>query len=289
MPASAKMQSYDSKKTRQPIVDGLFYPRGQKELKRAVDSLLENACPIALDASALITPHAAFQYAGDLLAIAYKAASARHINNIILLAPLHREPSHVLYLPNVQAFETPLGAVRINQKSCKKLLVGNFGFSYGDEAFEEEHSIEVQLPFIQRLFPDAALLPILVGDVLIRDIERINLALWDALASDLENTLVVATTNMGSYRATGPIESFENGRLSLLELIKEGDARKIIESRRNGLTAACGAQCVAIVLSLIDGKHRAEILKESSSKSGGPFRDAVVHYSSISFHRETVH
>ena len=289
MPASAKMQSYDSKKTRQPIVDGLFYPRVQKELKREVDSLLGSACPSALDASALITPHAAFQYARDLLAIAYKAASARHIDNIILLAPVHREPSHVLYLPNVQAFETPLGAVGINQKACEKLLLGNFGFSHGDEAFEEEHSIEVQLPFIQRLFPDVALLPILVGDVPVRDIEGINLALWDALASDLENTLVIATTNMGSYRTAEPIESFENRRLSLLELIKKGDARKIIEARRSGLTAACGAQCVAIVLSLINGKHRVEILKEGSSESGGRFRDAVVHYSSISFHRETVH
>jgi AmmeMemoRadiSam system protein B len=289
MPASAKMRSYHNKKIRRPIVDGLFYPRVQKELKREVDSLLAKASPSAVDASALITPHAAFQYVGELLALAYKSASARRISNVILIAPLHRDSSQVLYLPSAQAFETPLGTVRVDHESCEKLLAGNIGFAYGDEAFEEEHSIEVQLPFIQRLFPEAALLPVLVGDLLVRDIGTLNHTLRDAFGRDWEYTLIVATTNMGSYRATESIESFESRRQSLLELIKGGKAREIIEATRSKGTAACGAQCIAILLSLVGGNHRVEFLRESSSEAGGPFGDAVVYYSSITFHREAAH
>ena len=289
MPPSTKMthSSASTKKICLPIVDGLFYPRAQRELRQEIDSLLENASIDAMDASAIITPHAAFQYVGELLASAFKASSGRKINTVVILAPLHRDASRDLYLPEARGFATPLGTVRVNQEACHQLLTGDTGFVQSDVPFEEEHSLEVQLPFIQRLFPGSEVLPILAGTIPGRSVERLSASLKSVFENDWESVLTVATTNMGSYRDTQSADADSEALQSFLGLIKGADVKGITEAKLNRETSACGACCVATLLSLVGKDCRAEVLKESSSKGAGPSRDAVVHYAAISFHKET--
>ncbi len=296
MPLPAKMMhsSASAKKIRLPIVDGLFYPRAQSDLSQEIDSLLENVSIDAMDASAVITPHAAFQHVGDMLALAYKAASGRKIKNVIILAPLHRDASRDLYLPEARGFATPLGTVRVNQEACQQLLTGNNGFVQSDVPFEEEHSLEVQLPFIQRLFPRSQILPILTGTVSARGVERLSASLKAIFENDWESVLSVATTNLGSHRDTQSIDpvsetlqSFDAELQSLLALIQEQNSRGIIEAKLKRETDACGAYCVAILLSMVGKDCRVEVLKSSSSKGAGSSKNAVVHYAAISFHKET--
>ena len=286
--------SASAKNIRLPIVDGLFYPRAQSDLSQEIDTLLENVSIDAMDASAIITPHAAFQYVGEMLALSYKASSGRKINNVIILAPLHRDGSRDLYLPEAQGFATPLGTVRVNQEACQQLLTGNTGFVQSDVPFEEEHSLEVQLPFIQKLFPKSEILPILTGTVTARGIEKLSASLKTVFENDWESVLSVATTNLGSYRGTQSIDtysealqSFDAELQSLLDLIQGRNSRGIIEAKLKKETNACGAYCVAILLSMVGKDCRVEVLKSSSSKGVGSSRLAVVHYAAISFHKET--
>jgi len=289
MPLSAKTMhsSAGAKNIRLPIVDGLFYPRAQNDLSQEIDSLLENVSVDAMDASAIITPHAAFQYVGELLALSYKASSGRNINNVIILAPLHRDGSRDLYLPEARGFATPLGTVRVNQEACQQLLTGNTGFVQSDVPFEEEHSLEVQLPFIQRLFPKSEILPILAGIVTARGIERLSASLKAVFENDWGSVLTVATTNLGSYRDTQSIATFDAELQSLLDLIKGRNSRGIIEAKLKRKINACGAYCVSILLSMVGKDCRVEVLKRSSSKGAGPSRNAVVHYAAVSIHKET--
>jgi AmmeMemoRadiSam system protein B len=278
--------SASEKNIRLSIVDGLFYPRFQSELRQEIDTLLEKIPIDATDASAIITPHAAFQYVGEMLAQAFKASSGREINNVIILAPLHRDASRDLYLPEARGFATPLGTVRVNQKVCQQLLTGNAGFVQSDVPFEEEHSLEVQLPFIQRLFPKSEILPILTGTIPPRDIERLGDSLKTAFEREWENVLTVATTNMGSYRDGQSIDTHDAGLQSILNLIQEGNVRGIIEAKRKRETGACGAYCIAILLSLVGKDCRVDVLKSSSSKSAGSSRNEVVRYAALSFHEK---
>lgn len=291
MPLPAKMMhsSASAKNIRLPIVDGLFYPRAQSDLIQEIDTLLENASVDAMDASAVITPHAAFQYIGEMLALAYKASTGRKINNIIILAPLHRDVSGDLYLPEAGGFATPLGTVRVNQEACQQLLTGSTGFVQSDAPFEEEHSLEVQLPFIQRLFPKSEILPILAGTVTARGIESLSASLKAVFENDWESVLAVATTNLGSCRETQSVATFDAELQSLLDLIQGRNSRGIIEAKLKRETNACGAYCVAILLSMIGKDCRVEVLKSSSSKGAGSTKIAVVHYAAISFHKETTH
>ncbi len=289
MPLPAKMMhsSASAKDIRLPIVDGLFYPCAPNDLSKEVDSLLDNVSIDAMDASAIITPHAAFQYVGELLALSYKASSGRKINNVIILAPLHRDGSRDLYLPKARGFATPLGTVRVNQEACQQLLSGKTEFVQSDVPFEEEHSLEVQLPFIQRLFPKSEILPILAGTVTARGIERLSTSLKAIFENDWENVLTVATTNLGSYRDTQSIATIDSELQSLLDLIQGRNSRGIIEAKLKRETNACGAYCVAILLSVVGKDCRVEVLNSSSSKGAGPSRNAAVHYAAISFHKET--
>jgi AmmeMemoRadiSam system protein B len=287
MPASAKTHSFDSTKIRQPIVDGLFYPRAPDELEREIDSLLARAHPGSADAWGIITPHAALSYVGELLALAYKSASNRPIKNVVILAPLHGDRSKALFLSPDQGFATPLGTVRINQQVSEKLLNAGLGFSQNNDVFEEEQSVEVQIPFIQRLFPDAMLLPVLVGEIGAREVDRLSTLIKGSFGQTWHNVLAVATTNTGSFRETQSSDSVNQQKRSFMKLILKGKPRELIEAMRRGEVSACGAQCVAVLLALIGENHRVEMMKEADSRGISPSHDAVVHYSAISLHKES--
>ena len=151
---------------RPAAVAGLFYPADSRQLKRDVQKFLATAQPQTLNAKALIVPHAGYMYSGAIAASAYTTLKsvAPRIRRVILLGPTHRVAVNGLAVPDTDAFVTPLGRVQLDVDAMRTVS-GLPQVIVSNEAHEEEHSLEVQLPFLQSVLNGFTLLPLAVGKI----------------------------------------------------------------------------------------------------------------------------
>lgn len=182
---------------RPPAVAGLFYPDDAHELRDAVSGYLRQAQPAAPPAAAkaLIVPHAGFVYSAQVAAAAYALVAAQRdrIRRIVLIGPSHRVYLRGMAVPAADAFATPLGHVPIDQ-ALKSLLLQHDAVVESDTPHAMEHCLEVQLPFLQMLFEDFTLLPLVLGSVSPAAAASVLEAGWGG-----EETLVLASSDLSHY------------------------------------------------------------------------------------------
>ena len=182
--------------SRRPAVAGLFYPADAGELRRTVDRMLGQA-PRATDAAppvALIAPHAGYPYSGPVAASAYaRVAIVGGVRRVIVLGPAHFVPVPTMAVPAAAAFVTPLGPVPVDTRMCDRIV--DLGLARcADEPHAPEHSIEVQIPFLQRALGSGwELVPIAVG----ADGDAAVVDVLDLLTGD--GVLVVCSTDLSHY------------------------------------------------------------------------------------------
>ena len=179
---------------RQPAVAGLFYPASAAALAREVDALLGAAGAAAADRAtkAVIVPHAGFAYSGSVAAAAYARLGPPRakIRRVILLGPAHRVPFRGMALPGAAAFRTPLGDVPLDAATVARLKALP-GIKELPGAHAAEHSLEVHLPFLQRVLARFTLVPILVGDAEPAEVAAVLDAIWGG-----PETLVVVSSDL---------------------------------------------------------------------------------------------
>lgn len=183
---------------RPAAVAGMFYPADALELGEEVDTLLGSAPRPPFDAAsikAIAVPHAGYVYSGATAAAAYRLLEGRHaaIRRVVLLGPTHRVAVRGLALPNVDIFETPLGGVPVDTELAARIerlpqVVGSRA------AHAAEHSLEVQLPFLQRVIGEFSLLPLAVGMVRPEDVAEAIDAVWGGA-----ETLIVVSTDLSHF------------------------------------------------------------------------------------------
>jgi AmmeMemoRadiSam system protein B len=181
---------------RPPALAGAFYPRQASELNRQVRDLLGAASPPELAGlKALIAPHAGYIYSGAIAASAYVCVATlrSRIKKVVLLGPAHRVPLRGLALPAVDALATPLGVVPVDP-AATLALAGMPQISENPAAHELEHSLEVQLPFLQTVLEDFKVVPLLVGDAEPDEVSRVLDALWGGA-----ETLIVVSSDLSHY------------------------------------------------------------------------------------------
>ncbi len=258
---------------RAAAIAGLFYPGSADELARSVDAMLAAAQPCAgADApKAIIAPHAGFIYSGAVAASAYaQLAPARdRIKLVILLGPAHRVAIHGMALPSAEAFATPLGVVPIDQDGVKKLMKLPF-VGQNAEAHLLEHCLEVQLPFLQKMFGEFTLLPLAVGRASAGEVAQVLDLLWGD-----EETLIVISSDMSHYL------SYDEARV-----VDDGTARAIVNLRTD-IThhQACGATPVSglTLLAQRRGLKPSLIDLRNSGDTAGD-KSRVVGYGAFAFH-----
>jgi AmmeMemoRadiSam system protein B len=184
-----------SLKTRPPAVAGSFYPRGPADLTAAVDALLSHAKPGRKPRLlGLVAPHAGYVYSGAIAANAFAtlAGSGREFERVLLLGPPHYVPMHGVAAPSSKAFATPLGNIEIDQDAVASLRDAGLVI-LDDRTHAPEHSLEVELPFLQRVLRRLTLVPLLVGDAVPEHVASIIDAVLD------EHTLIVVSTDLSHY------------------------------------------------------------------------------------------
>jgi len=185
---------------RAPAVAGLFYPADPRQLARDVQSLLALAQPHGLNPKALIVPHAGYIYSGAIAATAYAMLKpiAAHIRRVVLLGPTHRVAVRGLALPGADAFDTPLGRVMLDAEAARS-IAHLPQVTVSAQAHALEHSLEVQLPFLQSVLTDFTLLPLAVGMATPEEVAEVLDTLWGGaetlivISSDLSHFLPYAT------------------------------------------------------------------------------------------------
>jgi AmmeMemoRadiSam system protein B/AmmeMemoRadiSam system protein A len=183
---------------RPAAVAGMFYPRGSKELAAEVAELLdgvEQLEPVLDFPKAVIVPHAGYVYSGPVAAAAYDALAPGRgiIQRVVMMGPVHRVPVRGLALPGCDAFDTPLGRVPIDLEALR-LLQGLPQVVTSAAAHAQEHSLEVQLPFLQRVLGTFALVPFAVGDAPPEEVAAVVERLWGG-----RETLFVLSTDLSHY------------------------------------------------------------------------------------------
>ena len=182
--------------TRQPAVAGSFYPAGALELRATIERLLRAARPAVLSPKALIAPHAGYIYSGPVAATAFAtlAPRAAQIKRVVLLGPSHFVPLRGLALPDADSFETPLGRVMLDRNAVAQLSHMPEVMVL-DAAHAREHSLEVQLPFLQVALPDFTLVPLAVGFAPPEQVAAVLELLWGG-----RETLIVISSDLSHYR-----------------------------------------------------------------------------------------
>ncbi|MCA9545810.1 MAG: AmmeMemoRadiSam system protein B, partial [Myxococcales bacterium] len=181
---------------RSPAVAGLFYPEDSVALRAAVQAFLADARGgDGAPPKALIAPHAGYMYSGPVAGSAYArlAPSAARIRRVVLLGPAHRVAVHGLVGPTAAAFQTPLGAVPVDQALLAELTALP-QVTLDDGPHAREHGLEVHLPFLQALLSDWSLVPILVGAASSAEVQRVLERCWGG-----SETLIVISTDLSHY------------------------------------------------------------------------------------------
>jgi AmmeMemoRadiSam system protein B len=181
---------------REAAVAGLFYEADPARLKAQVAGFLSSSLPQAIARpKVLIVPHAGYVYSGSTAASAYSLLEPLRdqIRRVVLLGPAHRVYLQGMALPSVDAFVTPLGEVPL-ERAALDAISAMPGVCVSDEAHREEHSLEVQLPFLQTLLTRFSLLPVVVGDC---DPQKVG-AVLDELWGGPE-TLVVISSDLSHF------------------------------------------------------------------------------------------
>ncbi len=265
-------------KLRPTIVDGIFYPAQKGKLRSQVEALLTRSKTPEGRLYAVISPHAGYSYAGDVIASAFRAIAKRKVKTVVLLGPVHRDPLEGVFLPESEEFDTPLGSVSVDMEAVNALASAGGIFTTSEIPHLEEHCIEVQLPFIIHLFPEASIVPLLIGEMKLKTIQALSDALAAAFKRGAEDTVFIASANMASYmRGTDMQKESE----TMKGLILQRDWRGIAAAVEKGGLSSCGTAGVAALLNMGGDGLSVDLLAEADSRAVDGDRNRGVHYASF--------
>jgi len=257
---------------RQPAVAGTFYPADATILRQTVEQLLRpSVASFATEAlKALIVPHAGYAYSGPVAGYAYAqlVAHSETVRRVVLLGPAHRAPVRGMALPEANAFATPLGEVQIDQDAIRR-LAGISQVVVYDAAHASEHSLEVQLPFLQSVLHDFTLVPFAVGDAKAKEVAGVLEVLWGG-----PETLIVISSDLSHYLPYDVARQVDNETVG-----------RIMSGRQlTSFEQACGALPINGLL-LEAGRHKLtpKLVSQCNSGDTAGDRRSVVGYAAIEF------
>jgi len=261
-------------RTRRPAVAGTFYPGEPEALAAAVRDLLARAAPPGPGEpppKAIIAPHAGYVYSGEIAASAFARAAPRRgeVTRAVLLGPAHRVALRGLAAPGAERFATPLGDVPVDREALEQVLALPQVTTF-DLAHAAEHSLEVQLPFLQALFPAARLVPLAVGDATPEEVAEVLELLWGG-----PETLVVVSSDLSHYHDQATARRMDAATSRAIESLDPGAI---------GFEQACGR--IPVQGLLVAARRRGLCARavdvRNSGDTAGP-RDSVVGYGAYVF------
>ena len=264
---------------RPPAVAGTFYPADSAELSLLVHNHLDHVTDLPdIDGNiiALIVPHAGLIYSGPIAAYSYKLLEQHPVHSVILCGPSHRFAFRGISVYGSEiAWRTPLGTVACNDDLCRKMTSGNPLIATIPQAHQQEHCIEVQLPFLQTVLSDFTVVPTVMG---YPDAEAVD-ALTDALKKMPlgDDAVVIASSDWQHYKPADEGWHFDSLGIACLTDLDPKRLDRMLASDR---VQACGGGCVVAVMraAIAKGANRVKLLKYGDSGDATGDKSSVVGY-----------
>jgi MEMO1 family protein len=249
-----------------PNAAGAFYPDNPGELSQMIDNFLALANPEPLNGEAflLIQPHAGYGYSGSTAAFGYKLIKDKPYKTVIIIGRSHRYNFSGVSIYPQGKFRIPLGDIEIDNVFTQKLFNQSREAAFKPEVFSGgEHTVEAQLPFLQKVLKEFKIAPIIVGDMTLSDCQKLAELLKNAIGGS-KDILVIASTDMyhgGDYQA---LEATDNLTISYL---KNMDSEGLYWGLREEKLQLCGGFAVvtALILAKELGHKKSQVLKHTNS------------------------
>lgn len=286
--ASGQKQDHD---IRFPVVAGRFYPASASSLRQAVQRFLDDAVPVQVENPlAIVVPHAGYIFSGQIAADGFRQTAGRAYEVVVVLGTNHTSGSfRKMSVYPGDGFSTPLGVTMIDKEVVKALLVADPDCVLDRSLHLQEHSIEVQIPFIQVLFPAARIVPVVVGAPEIGLCTRFGEALAGVLKG--RRALIVASADLSHYPSAEAAEDVDRQTLAAMEKMDPELLQKVTQTQMrrnipNLHTCACGEAAVMAAMSAAKAMGatggRAIRYAHSGDVPAGE-RDRVVGYGAVAY------
>jgi len=281
------MQTENIKKNhaiRSPEWAGKFYPYNAKKLKNQIDNYLENAESSKFEGEliGLVVPHAGYIYSGPIAAYSYKNLINKDIETVILIGPAHHAYLKGIAIDN-KDYETPLGVVKLDKDTRDEICSKIGGDCFDELPLAKEHSLEVQLPFLQTVLPNASIVPILTNNSVF--VENLARAI-SGLKKQNNKIFFIASSDFSHYLE---YEKANNVDKHTIDKILSMDEKSLLKDYNKRQESPCGCVAIATVMlaSKLCGADKAILFKYANSGDTAGDRSGVVGYSAIGFYKST--
>jgi len=270
-------------KIRPPAVAGKFYPGEKITLDQEVAMVLEESREIDLpgEVIGMVVPHAGYMFSGGVAARAYRQIFDSNIEIVVVIAPSHCEYFTEISIFDGDGYSTPLGTIPVDKNLAQELVKRSPQIIFSDKGHRfEEHALEVQLPFLQKIFDDFRFVPIVMGEHSHDNI----VSLANALAEVLKNkkALIVASTDLSHFYDDEKANSLDQ---VVVDNIDTFDEEKLFQDLQSGACEMCGGgpAIAAMKASRLLGATKSQVLLYRNSGDLSGDRSEVVGYVSAVF------
>ncbi|MCX7830719.1 MAG: AmmeMemoRadiSam system protein B, partial [Acidobacteria bacterium] len=275
---------------REPYVAGKFYEGNQSKLSSYIDILFEEAVSQkGGKPKGLIVPHAGYPYSGQIAADGFNQAKGFNYDFVVVLGTNHTaSPQECGFLYDGDGFKTPLGVAYIDTKINEELSKRGALFKFNNDAHTREHSIEVQVPFIQKLFPKAKIVPIVIAATSLESVKKIGTALSEVLKD--KNFLIVASSDLSHYPDFDVANIVDKDTLravATMEVETIYNTAKKGELKAGVDTSACGISPIMTLVQVMNELSSRRVSVVSYANSGQSAigeTDRVVGYGAVAFY-----
>jgi MEMO1 family protein len=276
--------------TRPSPIAGKWYPADPARLAANIDSYLEACEPITLggEVVAVMVPHAGHIYSGQVAAYAFKTLRGLPIQLAAVIAPMHHPYQEALLTTAHSAYYTPLGDVPVDRAKLKELdaaLKEQLGYGLVPVERDPEHSLEIEIPFLQRVLPHGfKLLPVMVRDQSMATIKSLGRCLARILRG--QPATLVASTDLSHFYSQSTAALLDS---EILHHVEAFDPEGVLRAEQEGRGFACGKAALAAVMWAAQdlGANRAVILRYSTSGEVSGDYEQVVGYAAAAFIRSS--
>lgn len=247
LPVRAAAQSTEPPtEVRPAVLAGTWYAGSPSALSQNIRGLLDGVGTRQVDGAlvGLVVPHAGHTYSGRVAAHAYRLIENLPIRRVVLIGPSHRVGFQGVAADLRKGYETPLGVVPLDQRTARKLMDGCPEIRWLPRVHDSEHSLEIQLPFLQTVLPRAEIVPLVMGQQDLATCALLAERLRAVLGTGGE-TLIVASTDLSHYHSSAQARVLD---MRIVGRIERLDPEGLSEDLRSGACEACGGGPVITVL-----------------------------------------
>lgn len=253
---------------------GSFYPENKNILDKVMESFFANCDKTISKAKGLIVPHAGYIYSGQVAAFGYKQLSNEKIKTAIVLGSSHQIYSDIAAIPREDSYITPYGKIMFDLDIINK-LVSEKQIQLNSQPHYQEHSLEVQFPFLQYLNPNMLIVPISVGAMSFNKLSQIAGLLREVLD---EKTILIISTDLSHFHSLSIANELDQRTITTMLSM---DAKALFDGYNHQQVELCGIFPVVVALETLKQNTFAKLLRYDTSATATQYASRVVGYTSI--------